>query len=49
MERYLNLLKRCRTLASAAKVYVAALLDENLTSREKDTFQAVYIEYTQGL
>lgn len=49
MKKYINLLKRCLTICSASKVYVAVLLDENLTGREKNTFQEIYVEYTQGL
>ena len=49
MEKYIDLLKRCMTICSASKVYVAVLLDEKLTGREKNTFQEIYIEYTQGL
>ena len=49
MQFYLDVLKKCKTLHWAAQVYVAVLLDEKLTNKEKNAFQDVYVEYTQGL
>ena len=49
MENYLGILKRCQTLASASRVYVAVMLDKNLTKEQKAQFEAIYIEYVSGL
>jgi hypothetical protein len=49
MQNYFDLLKKCKTLHWAAQVYIAVLLDEKLTNKEKNTFQDVYVEYTQNL
>ena len=49
MQNYLGILKKCQTLASASRVYVAVMLDKNLTKEQKAQFEAVYIEYVQGL
>lgn len=49
MEKYIEILKKCRTLKGVASVYVAVLLDEKLTNKEKNTFQAIYIEYCDSL
>lgn len=49
MQEYLQILKKCKTLHGAAQVYIAVMLDQKLTNKEKDTFQSVYVEFTQGL
>ena len=49
MQFYLDTLKKCKTLHWAAQVYIAVLLDEKLTNKEKNAFQDVYVEYTQNL
>lgn len=49
MQFYLDALKKCKTLHGAAQVFIAVLLDEKLTNKEKNTFQDVYVEYTQNL
>jgi len=49
MQNYFDLLKKCKTLHAAAQVYIAVLLDEKLTNKEKNTFQEVYVEFTQNL
>lgn len=49
MQFYLDALKKCKTLHWAAQVYIAVLLDEKLTNKEKNTFQDVYVEFTQNL
>ena len=49
MQNYFDLLKKCKTLHWAAQVYIAVLLDEKLTNKEKKVFQDVYVEFTQNL
>ena len=49
MQKYLDILKKCQTLASASKIYVAVMLDEKLTKEEKARFEAIYIEFVSGL
>lgn len=49
MQNYFDLLKKCKTLHWACQVFIAVMLDEKLTNKEKDTFQDVYVEYTQNL
>jgi hypothetical protein len=48
LEKYFELLKKCRTLASASQVLIAVLLDESLENKQKDIFSDVYVEYTQN-
>jgi hypothetical protein len=49
LSKYLELLKKCRTLASAGAVYVHVLVNQQLTTNEKDIFSDVYVEFTQNL
>lgn len=49
MKKYLDLLKRCNTLYTASRVYIAVMLDYKLSNKEKDLFQYVYTQYTQEL
>ena len=49
MQNYLEVLKKCQTLASASRVYVAVMLDKKLTKEEKARFEAIYIEFVSGL
>jgi hypothetical protein len=49
LEKYIELLKKCHTLASAGAVFVDALLSEKLTNKQKDIFGEVYIQYAQQL
>ena len=49
LQKYLELLKKCKTLASAGAVYVHVLVNQQLTTKEKDIFSDAYIEYTQNL
>ena len=49
MQNYLGILKKCQTLASASRVYVAVMLDKKLTKEQKAQFEAIYIEYVSGL
>ena len=49
MQNYFDLLKNCKTLDQCAMWYIAVLLDKNLTNKEKDTLQDVYVEYTQNI
>jgi hypothetical protein len=49
MQNYFDLLKKCKTLHWAAQVYIAVLLDEKLTNKQKKVFQDVYVEFTQNL
>lgn len=49
MQNYFDLLKKCKTLHAAAEVFIRVLLDEKLTNKEKNTFQDVYVEFTQNL
>ena len=49
MQNYFDLLKKCKTLHWAAQVYIAVLLDEKLTNKQKNVFQDVYVEFTQNL
>jgi hypothetical protein len=49
LEKYLELLKKCKTLASAGAVYVHVLVNQQLTTKEKDIFSDAYIEYTQNI
>jgi hypothetical protein len=47
--KYLELLKKCKTLASAGAVYVHVLVNQQLTTKEKDIFSDAYVEFTQNL
>lgn len=49
MQKYLEALKKCLTLASASRVYVAVMLDKTLTKEEKDNFELAYSVYVSGL
>lgn len=49
IQKYLELLKKCKTLASAGAVYVHVLANQQLTTKEKEIFSDAYIEFTQNL
>ena len=45
MQNYFNLLKKCKTLHWACQVFIAVMLDEKLTNKEKDE---LFIKIKQG-
>lgn len=48
MNKYIEILKKCKTFSGCASVYMAVLLDDKLKNSEKNDFQTIYIEYVKN-
>ena len=49
LERFIKLLKKCHTLETAGRVFVAGLLSDALTNSEKTQRGDIYTAYAEQL